>query len=147
LMATTGFVIAKRHFQVFTLHFPRQNDYDFHSRSVWILSTGFLRHSRMCRFTIEEASADVQTASNRKHDHCNNNKDRKNNNNNGFTNGGTMGDPRLGYLDTLSSPMQFALLGSGVFFFFGIHNILQEAMMKVPGFNFGVMLGYMEVIG
>lgn len=50
-------------------------------------------------------------------------------------------------IDKLSKPMQFALLGSGVFFFFGIHNILQEAMMKVPGFNFGVMLGYMEVIG
>ena len=50
-------------------------------------------------------------------------------------------------LDSFSLPMQFALLGSGVFFFFGIHNILQEAMMKVPGFNFGVMLGYMEVIG
>jgi len=44
-------------------------------------------------------------------------------------------------------PVQFALLGSGVFFFFGIHNILQEAMMKIPGFNYGVMLGYMEVIG
>ena len=50
-------------------------------------------------------------------------------------------------LDSLSLPLQFALLGSGVFFFFGIHNILQEAIMKVPGFNFGVMLGYMEVIG
>ena len=50
-------------------------------------------------------------------------------------------------LDSLSLPLQFALLGSGVFFFFGIHNILQEAIMKVPGFHFGVMLGYMEVIG
>ena len=50
-------------------------------------------------------------------------------------------------LDSFPLPMQFALLGSGVFFFFGIHNILQEAMMKIPGFNFGVMLGYMEVIG
>lgn len=50
-------------------------------------------------------------------------------------------------IDVLSGPMQFALLGTGVFFFFGIHNILQEAMMKVPGFNYGVMLGYMEVIG
>jgi hypothetical protein len=50
-------------------------------------------------------------------------------------------------LDSLSLPLQFTLLGSGVFFFFGIHNILQEAIMKIPGFNFGVMLGYMEVIG
>ena len=50
-------------------------------------------------------------------------------------------------LDSLSLPLQFAVLGGGVFFFFGIHNVLQEAIMKVPGFNFGVMLGYMEVIG
>jgi len=49
--------------------------------------------------------------------------------------------------EKFSPPLQFALLGSGVFFFFGIHNILQEAMMKIPGFNYGVMLGYMEVIG
>lgn len=50
-------------------------------------------------------------------------------------------------IDDLAPAVQFALLGSGVFFFFGIHNVLQEAMMKIPGFNFGVMLGYMEVIG
>jgi len=50
-------------------------------------------------------------------------------------------------LDSLSPPIQFAALACGVFFFFGIHNVLQEAMMKIPGFNFGVMLGYMEVIG
>jgi solute carrier family 35 (adenosine 3'-phospho 5'-phosphosulfate transporter), member B3 len=50
-------------------------------------------------------------------------------------------------LDTLPASIQFAILGSGVFLFFGIHNILQEAMMKIPGFNFGVMLGYMEVFG
>lgn len=56
------------------------------------------------------------------------------------------GAPRSA-LDTLSLPLQFTLLGSGVFFFFGIHNVLQEAIMKIPGFNFGVMLGYMEVIG
>lgn len=53
----------------------------------------------------------------------------------------------LNSIDDLTPSVQFALLGSGVFFFFGIHNILQEAMMKIPGFNFGVMLGYMEVIG
>jgi len=52
----------------------------------------------------------------------------------------------LNSIDDLTPSVQFALLGSGVFFFFGIHNILQEAMMKIPGFNFGVMLGYMEVI-
>ena len=57
------------------------------------------------------------------------------------------GAPPKSTLDSLSLPVQFAILGSGVFFFFGIHNVLQEAIMKVPGFNFGVMLGYMEVIG
>jgi hypothetical protein len=50
-------------------------------------------------------------------------------------------------LDSLTPPIQFVVLACGVFFFFGIHNILQEAMMKIPGFNFGVMLGYMEVVG
>jgi hypothetical protein len=101
----------------------------------------------MCRVTISEISADDQTASNKKHDHRHKHKSQQDRNNSINEGGSTMGDPKLGYLDTLSSPMQFALLGSGVFFFFGIHNILQEAMMKVPGFNFGVMLGYMEVIG
>jgi len=50
-------------------------------------------------------------------------------------------------LDALSPTIQFLILGSGVFIFFGTHNILQEAMMKIPGFEFGVMLGYMEVVG
>ena len=50
-------------------------------------------------------------------------------------------------IELLSPPLQFAVLACGVFFFFGVHNLLQEAMMNVPGFNFGVMLGYMEVFG
>ncbi len=50
-------------------------------------------------------------------------------------------------LDALAPSAQFAFLACGVFFFFGIHNILQEAMIKIPGFNYGVMLGYMEVVG
>lgn len=50
-------------------------------------------------------------------------------------------------LDSLAPPIQFAVLACGVFVFFGVHNVLQEAMMKIPGFNFGIMLGYMEVIG
>jgi adenosine 3'-phospho 5'-phosphosulfate transporter B3 len=50
-------------------------------------------------------------------------------------------------LDALSPTQQFIILGTGVFCFFGTHNILQEAMMKIPGFEFGVMLGYMEVVG
>jgi solute carrier family 35 (adenosine 3'-phospho 5'-phosphosulfate transporter), member B3 len=50
-------------------------------------------------------------------------------------------------IDSLSPATQFIILGCGVFFFFGIHNFLQEAIMAVPGFKFGVMLGYMEVLG
>lgn len=50
-------------------------------------------------------------------------------------------------LDRLSPTMQFSALAIGVFFFFGIHNFLQEAMMNIPGFKFGVMLGYLEVLG
>ena len=50
-------------------------------------------------------------------------------------------------LDALSSTLQFSILACGVFVFFGTHNVLQEAMMKIPGFEFGVMLGYMEVVG
>jgi adenosine 3'-phospho 5'-phosphosulfate transporter B3 len=50
-------------------------------------------------------------------------------------------------IDTLSPAAQFLVLGCGVFLFFGIHNYLQEAIMAVPDFKFGVMLGYMEVLG
>jgi adenosine 3'-phospho 5'-phosphosulfate transporter B3 len=50
-------------------------------------------------------------------------------------------------IDNLPPPLQFTFLAVGVFFFFGIHNLLQEAIMNVPGFTYGVMLGYMEVLG
>jgi adenosine 3'-phospho 5'-phosphosulfate transporter B3 len=50
-------------------------------------------------------------------------------------------------IDNLPPPLQFTALAVGVFFFFGIHNLLQEAIMNVPGFTYGVMLGYMEVLG
>lgn len=50
-------------------------------------------------------------------------------------------------LDVLSPTVQFSILACGVFIFFGTHNVLQEAMMKIPGFEYGVMLGYMEVVG
>lgn len=50
------------------------------------------------------------------------------------------------FLESLSSIQQFLLLTTVMFVFFGLHNILQEAMMKVPGFR-GVMLAYMEVLG
>lgn len=46
----------------------------------------------------------------------------------------------------ISPRVEFLLLSGTMFLFFGIHNILQEAMMKVPGFH-GVMLAYMEVFG
>lgn len=49
--------------------------------------------------------------------------------------------------DSLSPATQFLVLGSGVFLFFGLHNYLQEAIMAVPDFKFGVMLGYTEVLG
>lgn len=48
--------------------------------------------------------------------------------------------------EALSPSLQFSILAGVMFIFFGIHNILQEAMMKVPGFP-GVMLGWMEVVG
>ena len=51
------------------------------------------------------------------------------------------------WFEKLSPPIQFSLLVCGVFFFFGIHNYLQEAIMSIPGFRFGVMLGYLEVLG
>jgi len=35
----------------------------------------------------------------------------------------------------------------GLFLFFGIHNLLQEAIMSFPGFRWGMMLGYLEVLG
>ena len=50
-------------------------------------------------------------------------------------------------LDSLSPQLQFALLTAFMFLFFGVHNLLQEAMMRIPGFKHGVMLGYMEVLG
>jgi adenosine 3'-phospho 5'-phosphosulfate transporter B3 len=50
-------------------------------------------------------------------------------------------------IDNLPPSLQFTFLAVGVFFFFGIHNLLQEAIMNVPGFTYGVMLGYMEVLG
>lgn len=50
-------------------------------------------------------------------------------------------------LEALSRPVQFVSLALCVFFFFGIHNVIQEAMLNTEGFTFGVMLGWMEVLG
>lgn len=49
--------------------------------------------------------------------------------------------------ESLSPATQFLILACGVFLFFGLHNLLQEAIMAVDGFEYGVMLGYMEVLG
>jgi len=51
------------------------------------------------------------------------------------------------WFETVSFQIQFLTLAFGVFFFFGIHNYLQEAIMSFPDFHFGVMLGYLEVLG
>jgi adenosine 3'-phospho 5'-phosphosulfate transporter B3 len=50
-------------------------------------------------------------------------------------------------LDTLPRSVQFITLALCVFLFFGIHNVLQEAMINTDGFKYGVMLGWMEVLG
>lgn len=75
------------------------------------------------------------------------------NGNNGKTrqqqqNNGSIGNSHHNnWFEKLTSTAQFSLLAAGVFFFFGIHNFLQEAIMAIPGFKFGVMLGYWEVFG
>lgn len=51
------------------------------------------------------------------------------------------------FFESLSSTNQFALLSMSMIVLFSIHNVLQEAIMKIPDFNYGVMLGYMEVLG
>lgn len=53
----------------------------------------------------------------------------------------------MGSFDDLPGGAQFVSLVCGVFFFFGLHNLLQEAIMNVPDFKYGVMLGYFEVLG
>lgn len=51
------------------------------------------------------------------------------------------------FIDSLEPTPQFIFLTVFMFVFFGLHNVLQEAMVKIPDFKFGVMLGYMEVLG
>eukprot|EP00281_Chroomonas_sp_CCMP1168_P000632 CAMPEP_0206269504 /NCGR_PEP_ID=MMETSP0047_2-20121206/32324_1 /ASSEMBLY_ACC=CAM_ASM_000192 /TAXON_ID=195065 /ORGANISM="Chroomonas mesostigmatica_cf, Strain CCMP1168" /LENGTH=397 /DNA_ID=CAMNT_0053697991 /DNA_START=86 /DNA_END=1279 /DNA_ORIENTATION=+ len=51
-------------------------------------------------------------------------------------------------LDMLPSPIQFVILSLLVFVFFGVHNILQEGISRMDGFEgLGSMLGYLEVLG
>ena len=49
--------------------------------------------------------------------------------------------------DSLPKHSQFLFLTLGLFFFFGAHNLLQEAVMRRPAFHYGIMLGYFEVLG
>lgn len=48
-------------------------------------------------------------------------------------------------LDSLPRPTKFALLVTGLFFFFGLHNFLQERIMHFEGFEYGMFLGFLEV--
>ena len=54
---------------------------------------------------------------------------------------------KMSLLDGMSPTVQFGVLAFGVFLFFGLHNFLQEAITTIPGFHFGVMLGFLEVLG
>jgi len=54
---------------------------------------------------------------------------------------------KTSFIDSLPPTPQFLFLTFFMFVFFGTHNILQEAMMKMPNFEYGLMLGYMEVFG
>ena len=59
-------------------------------------------------------------------------------------------DGRDGEKDALvdeSNVTQLVVMLLGMFVFFGLHNILQEAIINLPEFEYGIMLGYMEVIG
>ncbi|KAL7570003.1 hypothetical protein ACA910_017050 [Epithemia clementina (nom. ined.)] len=53
----------------------------------------------------------------------------------------------MGFFERLPTSLQFSLLVTGVFCFFGMHNLLQEAIMEVMDKQYGVMLGYTEVLG
>lgn len=61
--------------------------------------------------------------------------------------GGNRGSLLSSKFESLPRSFQFITLALCVFFFFGIHNVLQEAMINTEGFKFGVMLGWMEVLG
>jgi len=62
-------------------------------------------------------------------------------------NGASIPPPKVGYFDSLPLASQFFVLTFFMFLFFGAHNVLQEAMIALPGFDYAMMLGYMEVIG
>jgi adenosine 3'-phospho 5'-phosphosulfate transporter B3 len=53
----------------------------------------------------------------------------------------------IGSFELLDTTTQFTVLSVVMFVTFGVHNVLQEAMLDMEGFTYGVMLGYMEVLG
>lgn len=60
---------------------------------------------------------------------------------------GGIATKKKSFIDSLPPTPQFLFLTFVMFVFFGTHNVLQEAMVKMPDFKYGVMLGYMEVFG
>jgi adenosine 3'-phospho 5'-phosphosulfate transporter B3 len=44
-------------------------------------------------------------------------------------------------------PYSLPVLTFSVFFFFGLHNLLQEAIMSLPNSPSGIVLGFLEVLG
>ena len=48
---------------------------------------------------------------------------------------------------TLPRSVQLITLTLGMCVFFGTHNVMQEAFMKLPDYDYAVMLGYMEMVG
>jgi len=53
----------------------------------------------------------------------------------------------VGAFNSISSTQQLVVLSVIMYTFFGMHNLLQEAIMEIPGFKYGIMLGYLEVLG
>lgn len=43
--------------------------------------------------------------------------------------------------------VRFFSIVLGVFVFFGLHNFMQELIMSLPGFETGIFLGYLEMLG
>ncbi len=46
-----------------------------------------------------------------------------------------------------SKHYRFYILVTGILVSFGLHNYMQELIMRQPGFAIGVILGYLEVLG
>ncbi|CAM9198015.1 unnamed protein product [Phaeothamnion confervicola] len=51
------------------------------------------------------------------------------------------------WLDALPRNGQLLLLALGIFVFFGMHNLLQESIIRREGFDFGWALGMLEMVG